>query len=305
MSRGFARAWSRRPVKAATALLAVSLLVAGCSSQPGSAATVAGTAIPEQSVLNRTNAFLEEAGTVDPSDVANSAQVDLINRQQATDLIRHQLVLFAEGQQQFAISQSDINALISAQGGATQLGQTWEVPSTEVADLAHDLLVLEKLLGQDSGAQFTDVSVTLDYLTATSRDAAVAARAKYLSDPAALTADIAAASAGGQAQSGAAFQFSTNPALGTLGLYSAPVGSIIIAQLDASTFLVAKVVSRTEKPTTLTTTMLSSLSSASDQLDLASVALTPYEAQAGVTLNPRFGQWDSTTLQAVPNNDGL
>ncbi len=120
----------RRSARLAAAVVVSVVLVAGCSSQPGSAATVAGTAIPEQSVLDRTSSYLTEAGNVDPTDVSNSAQVDLYNRQQATDLIRHQLVLFAERDQQIPVAQTDINALITAQGGATQLAQTWQVPTS-------------------------------------------------------------------------------------------------------------------------------------------------------------------------------
>jgi hypothetical protein len=286
-------------------LVTVALLLAGCSNQPGSAATVAGQAIPEQSVLDRTSAYLAQTAAADPTQASNPAEVDLINRRQASDLIRHQLVLYAERDQQTSVSQTDINSLITAQGGADTLAQNWSVPANEVNDLAHDLLVLEKLLQKASGTfQVTDVSITVDYVTATSRDAAVAARTKYLASPSSMAADIALAGSNG-GQAGAPFEFVTTPDLASLGLYSVPAGSIVIAPLQPPTFLVARVVTRAEKQTVLTASMLSAVQSASGQLILASTVLGPTEAKAGVSLNPRFGRWDSTVLQAVPSNDGV
>ena len=270
---------TRRPLRRANRIIAVLLgtavLIVGCSSsQPGTAATVGGQTIPEQSVLDRTSAFLSESGGADPTDVNNSAQVDQINRQQASDLIRHQLVLYAERNQQIPVSQSDINALVAQQGGAATLGKSWSVPSGEVDDLAHDLLVLEKLLGNANGSQFTDVSITIDYLTVNTRDAAVAARSKYLANPAAMAADIAAGGSG-QGASGAPYQFSTTPDLATLGLYSAPPGSIVIAPIDAQTFLVARIATRSEKKASLTVGMLSAVQTPSGQLTWPRPFLAP------------------------------
>jgi hypothetical protein len=292
----------RRIRLAAIAGLAA-LLVSGCSSQPGAAASVAGAAISEQSVLDRTSAYLAESGATDTTTVGNSA-VDMINRQQATDLIRHQLVLYAERERQITVAPSDVNTLISQQGGAAQLAQTWEVPSSEVSDLARDLLVLEKLLEDGKGSTFDDISVTADVLTFDSRDAAVAARTKYLAHPATMATDISAAGSS-QGQLGAALQFSTQPGVASLGLYSVPAGSIVITPADSTHYLVVRVNTRSVKQTTLSADMLQALQGAPAQLSLASVALAPYAAQAGVTLNPRFGQWDPTTLQAVPGDDGL
>lgn len=291
----------RRIRLAAIAVLVV-LLASGCSSQPGAAATVGGTSIPEQSVLDRTSAYLTEAGSADPTDVANSAGVDLINRQQATDLIRHQLVLLAERDQPAPIAASAINAFISQQNGAEELASTWQVPSSEVNDLARDLLVLEKLVGDGQNRTFTDVTIGVDLMTFDSRDAAVAARTKYLAHPATMAADIAAAPDNGQA--GGSLQFSTRPDLASFGLFSVPAGSIIIVP-QQSGYVVARVTSRAEKQTALTSDLVFGQQSAAGQLGLASLVLAPYEAKAGVTLNPRFGQWDSATLQAVPDNDGL
>jgi hypothetical protein len=293
----------QRRIRLAAIAGLVALLVSGCSSQPGAAASVAGSAISEQSVLDRTTAYLTEVAATDATTAGNSA-VDMINRQQATDLIRHQLVLYAERQRQITVPASDVNALISQQGGAEQLAQTWEVPSGEVSDLAHDLLVLEKLLEDGQGSTFDDISVTADVLTFDSRDAAVAARSQYLAHPATMATDIAAAGSG-QGQVGAALQFSTQPGVAALGLYSVPAGSIVIAPSDATHYLVVRVNTRSEKKTTLSADMLQALQGAPAQLSLASVALAPYAARAGVTLNPRFGQWDPTTLQAVPADDGL
>ena len=295
----------RRLVVSTAALLGAALVLAGCSTQPGAAASVGGARIPEQAVLDRTSGFVSALG-VDSGDQSNAAGIDLVNRKQATDLIRHQLVLVAAADQGIAIAPAQVNTLVSGQGGAAQAAQSWGVSPDAVPEVARDRLVLDAMLTKagTAGAPVNDVQVTIDVLSADSRDDAIAARSKYLADPAAMATDIAAAGdSGGQA--GAKLSFLASPNYAELGLFSAPVGSIIIGPLDTQTFLVARVTARAVTPSTLTSDTVSALQSAADQLSVESLLLAPYEKKDGVSLNPRFGDWDSDLLQAVPDNSGL
>lgn len=293
----------RRPVRWIAAAVGAGLLLAGCGTAPGAAAVVGGTSIPEQTVQSRTQALIDENAT-DPTQSVDVATRELFNRFQTTDVVRHQLVLAAAKAQHITVGDEKVNAFIAQNGGATQIAGTLNVPVDAVPQAIYDYLVLEQLVATipTGGVDVTDIAVTVDVVPAADRDAAVAARNRYLKDPAAMDADAATARASGNVPGGEeSLLADAQDAL--VGIFSAPQGQIVIFPNGSQGYYVIRVTKRTEKPAKLTKAAVQSASSLDGYMVPASLLLGRYAHD--VTVNPRFGQWDPQTLLVIAPNNGL
>lgn len=295
-----------RTARWAAALTGASLLLAGCGTVPGAGVVVDGTRISEQTVQNRAQAYIDE-NAPDSTQVPDVTRA-LINQFQATDVVRHQLVLAAAKAERITITDQKINSFISQNDGAASIGNGLEVPKDAVHDAVYDYLVLEQLVAKipAAGVDVTDISITVDVVPADDRDAAVAARSKYLNDPAAMDAAAAAARATNSQLPGGEESLLTNAQDASVGIFSVPEGQIVLIP-SSDGYYVVRVTKRTEKPAKLTKQALQTATSAgiSAYLPLASLLLGKYAAAKDVTVNPRFGQWDPETLQVVAANNGL
>jgi hypothetical protein len=287
------------------ALTGLVLLVTGCASHPGAAAVVDGHAIPEQTVQDRTQAFVAENladGSAAPTVLA------LLNRYQATDVVRHQLVLAAAQAEGITVTDEQIHQFIQQNGGAPDIARQLTVPSDAVDDAIYDYLVLEQLISKipSDGVPVTDITVTVDVVPAKSRDEAVAARAKYLADPQSMEPDAAAARAADPNVPGGSVSLLQNPEAALAGIFSAPEGEIVLVpQGSTDDYYLVRVTKRTQSPAKLTQQSTQSVSSLDGHLVLASLLLAHYPAAKDVTVNPGFGDWDPNTLQVVAGNSGL
>lgn len=284
---------------------AAALLLASCGTVPGAAAVVDGQAISEQTVVDRTQALIDESSPGSTSAI-DPATRSLFNRLQATDAIRHRLAVAAADAEQIDVTDAKVNAFIAQNGGAESIGQQLHVPAGAVPEAIYDYLVLEQLVDKipAAGVDVTDIDVTVDVVTVTGRDAAIAARAKYLKDPAAMDADAAAARATGQVPGGDESLFG-NAQDALQGVFSAPEGQIVLIPYGSGSYYLVRVTKRTEKPGTLTKEVIQGATSLDGYLVLASLLLSTYPVADTVTVNPRFGQWDPLTLQVVAGNSGL
>ena len=291
--------FSGRVVGALIGVSVVVLTVSSCSNPPSSAAQVGDVSISEAAIFDRSSAMVQAQQstgvTVSPVGVAE------VNRRQATAAIRGQLLDLAAADAGVQVSDADVNATLSSAGSATA-AQQLGVPESVVPDAIRDLLRLEGLLKAlpAQGAPVTDVGVTVDGITVSTREDAINTRNQFLADPAGVDAVIAASTKGVQRQQ---LTLLTTPSAGSTGVFSAKVGDVILYPTQDS-YLVLRVLDRAEKPALLTAAELQQ-QQISGAFDLGALLLAPYAQQAGVTVNPRLGSWDPFALQVVPGASGL
>ncbi|GAA1997002.1 hypothetical protein GCM10009818_03900 [Nakamurella flavida] len=275
----------------------VGLTVAGCSQQMGSAAVVGGTAISDTTVQDGTAAVIAASGT-DPGDATRAT----VARTVATQAIRTRLLDSVARERGAQVSTGQVAAVV-AQAGTDALATQLQVSAADVPAAVRDILTLSALFEQlpPEGVAVTDVLVTVQGVQVATRDEAVAKRSAFLADPSALTAEIARGAQG--AVDDEQLSLLAQPSAAPIGLYRAAVGSIVLYPSQTG-YLVLRIVDRTEQPGTLTAAAVA------DQpptviRDLGALLLTGYAQQAGVSVNPRYGVWDSLALQVVPADDGL
>ena len=281
----------------------VALSTSGCSDHVGSGVLVGDVAVPETTVQQQASQVLSEATPVPAFGSPTALQ---ITRSVATNAIRHQLVQLAATQNGITVDEAQVSATLAQIGeGLAQTAATLQVPQSDVDDFIRDLAVLQQLLAKvpATGVEIDDVSLKVDVVNAPNRDAAVAQRSRYLSDPASMAVDIAAAGTNGT--SGADVTLLTEPRLAPTGLFNAKQGDVVlVATGNADNYLVIRVLGRVDKPSPLTAQAIPTNSPA-DAITVLSLMLTPYARQAGVTVNPRYGVWDAAAMQVVPGDSGV
>lgn len=301
-ARGGARP---RAVRWLAGVLGAGLLLASCGTAPGAAAVVDGVRISEQVVQDRAQALVsenvpaEQTATIDPVSWAG------LNRYQVNDAVRHQLVLAAAKDQRISVGPAEIDSFIAQhKDDSTPLAVQLTVPAATLRNAVYDLLAVRKLAAKlpAAGMNVTNVSVKLDAVLVGDRDAAIAARTRYQSDPGALDADAAAARAAGQAPPQDE-SLLTSPDDAVFGLFSAPKDQVVLISQGTSGYYVARVTQRTTTQAKLTKDMLTSASSLGGEQVLGTLLLSKYATD--VTINPRFGQWDAQMMLVVPSNNGL
>lgn len=279
-----------------TALLAV-LLTASCAYPAGSGAVVGGESIDQSAVQVRTSTLLAQAPPdIDPSNVA------LVNRSQMTSMIRHRLIEVAAAEQGVAVSDAELNAVLQGQDEAA-LAARFQVPGDAVRQTVQDALLLDALTRRlpPDGAAVTDVTVRVEGVGVESRDEAVAARSRFLSDPGSVPGAVA--DAGEQAVQ-AELSLLTQPIAAPFGVFAAAAGSVIIFPSQAG-YLVLRITDRTVAPARLTAELLAGQQDPTAVLDLQALLLAPYAEREGVSVSPRNGSWDPNAVRVVPTDDGL
>ena len=291
--------FSGRVVGALIGVSVVVLTVSACSNPPSSAAQVGDVSISEAAIFDRSAALVQAqqttGATVSPVAVAE------VNRRQATAAIRGQLLDLAAADAGVQVSDSDVNAAVSGAGSATA-AQQLGVPESVVPDAIRDLLRLEGLLKTlpAQGAPVTDVRVSVDGISVTTREDAIKTRNQFLADPVGVDALITASPKGLQRQP---LTLLSTPGAGATGVFSAKVGDVILYPSQDG-YLVLRVLDRSEEPALLTAADLQQ-QQISGAFDLGALLLAPYAQQVGVTVNPRLGAWDPNALQVVPGDGGL
>ena len=279
------------------------LVSTGCNSQPGAAVVVGGTTISESAVQQDATAFLTQNPSVTPTDATRT----LANRAQITFRVRHVLIqraLAAAGVTVTAAQVSSATASLKAQQGQSLAAQL-DLPASAEPDVIHDLVALQSLVSAlpAAGVKVADVKVTAQGVTAANRDEAVTLRSRFLADPGAMD-QAGAAAPQGQGVPRKAFDLVQQPQLGSTGLFQPSTGGVfILPQTD--NYLVLRTSGRTESTTTLDASRFSSISGVGDAFDVGALLVSGQQGSAGISVNPRFGIWDSTSVQVVPGNSGL
>lgn len=307
-----ATAHTAHPRRARYALAAVgaatAMLLTACGTSPGSAADVAGVSVPTDVVLDRAHELLTMASSdIGDSDVDMAAQAA---RTQVTAFIRHQLVEEAAARDGVTVTEADVNDFAAqydsyqtstgGQSRAALLGVSEDMAD----DATYDLLVLDALAGAmpEGGADVTDVTVTVDVVPAESWADAVAARVRYLDDPAAMTADAAEALATNPGLPTGQESLIDSPHHGLFGIFSAADGEILLIANGDGSYLVTRITNRVESPAKLTAdkvNMAYQVAGITGQFAVTSLLLADIAESTEVHVNPRFGKFDPRIVQVV------
>lgn len=281
------------------------MLLASCGTVPGAAVTIDGTEVSTQAVRDRVAEVAGADASADADTLAAQA------RSQLTTIIRHQLTRAAAEKNGITVSESDVNAYIAdyddyqrSTAGAQDMNTVLGVPADDLAAISYDLLVFNQLVAAipDEGVDVTDVDVTVDAVPAATWADAVAARTKYLADPAAMDADAAAALAANPQLPGGHESLLEQPQHAVFGIFSAAAGEILLVPQGTQGYLVVRITQRSEKPGKLTTQMIGNAAQSAGlagQIAIASLLLGPEAQETHIELNPRFGVWDPRIVQVV------
>ncbi|WP_037365182.1 SurA N-terminal domain-containing protein [Nakamurella lactea] len=293
-----ARSPRTRRLTAVAAAVILGLSLNACTDQVGSAATVNGQRIDE-SFVSATTAALTAGAETPPGN----NELQFRNRQVLTNQIRHDLITQAAAAEKLTVDEAQVNATTSE--GAEQLLQVLGGGYTEaqVPQAVRDTLLVLQLAQRDQGKKATDVQVKADIISGyANRAEAIAARERFLADPAAMKTALTAAAA---EQKGGTQSISllTQPQYAGFGLYTEPVGSIVLVDIDNGASL-ARITERKVVESDQLATNIQNATGA-DQFALAWLALASYVRNEPVTVNPRFGVWDPVALQVVPAQSGI
>jgi hypothetical protein len=268
---------------------------------------VGDTQVSETTIQTQAAQVLDEH--TDLASLGASGEMQ-VSRSVATNAVRHQLAQVAAAENGITVDEAQVSSTLASIGdNLASVASTLQVPQADVDDFIRDLAVLQALLAKapEGGADVEDPTVTLDYVTASSRDEAVTMRARYVSDPSAMDADIAAGGtdASGSATAGKGTQVSLmkNPGLASSGIFAAEKGDVLIVPSGDQT-LVVRVTDRTVTKEKLTSETLPT-DNVVNIVTVLSLLLQPYAAQAGVQVNPRYGVWDQSSMQVVPGDFGV
>jgi hypothetical protein len=275
----------------------------GCTMQAGSAYLVDGHSVSDSSVQHDASVFAKENVTT----TLTNAESASFNRAQITFAIRHVLIAKALAAKGVVVSDDELaaaKAQVEARGSTANLPAQVGVPKAQEAEVLHDVVALDDLVKAlpAAGTPVSNVSVTAEGVPATTRDEAVALRSRFISDPAAMDAAVSAAGTSGIAKK--VYDLVQTPAAGVAGLYQPSADAVVIVP-GSTGYLVLRTSGRSVTPTNLTQAAFSAVSGLSDAFALGALLLAPYQSDAGISVNPRYGVWDPATLQVIPGNDGL
>jgi hypothetical protein len=285
----------RRQVgRVVVAVVAAGAVAAGCSgpSQAGSAAIVGSEAVPLEVIQSQLDTALAKPDQVaqigiEPAELARA----LVSQQVLHDLLEQQ----AE-EARITVTDADIDAELTANGGADQVLESSLYDQATLRDRVRDNLLAAKLAERVVG----DLSVTADLVAATSKeDAEQKAALLAQGGPAADALFANQNPANPTAARAQSYTALANPAEAGTVLFGVPVGSVVAFQPspEQSTWIVFKVTDRQEGQV-----IVPGASAGLSQAQLVGIGqrlMQPVAEEVGVQVNPRYGVWDPIALRVV------
>lgn len=278
--------------------LAAVLLIGGCgSSGPdlvGSAAIVNGAAIPVKQVQGQSDELLDQEDAQFRAQLVADRKLDEVSRFVLTQLVTHELVSVAAQRDGLSVEPTEVSALLYELGGP------------EIAPRAEEFRqqAEDRLLRVQIGRRTLGTAVTFDYTTATTRDDAIR-RAQELAAAGPRGArDLISADmdAGTQAGVGKRVVAGDDPIFASSPVFGVAKDSVVAFQLaDSNSWLIAAVRNRVEgaEPSDAAPDPAQIDPDVLDAIGLRQLA--PLSDDVGVRLSPRYGVWDTVTMQAVRN----
>lgn len=306
---------ARRPLGVLAVVTAAGLTLAACGSGPsqvGAAAIVGDTVISVDQVQHELNSVL--AAQPKARQAQQQGKLDQVSRGIVSSGILHQVVAQVEQREGINVTDQQVQQLIDQSGGMDQVSSQLLYDADGVRDIARDNLVERAL-----AAKYADsLSVTFDYVAASSRADAQAKVNELAANPGAIDDLVKQASANGEGQrdqhltlaqylqqTGAAAA-QQQAASDLSPLFGAPVNTVVAFQpspQQSQEWLVALIRSHTVGPNT------SKGASSADSADPGALAavgtelMEPVAAGMNIRVSPRYGVWDPTSMQVVSGPD--
>ncbi len=278
------------------AFAAVAVLLTGtaCATSATAAAVVGDVSIPEQAIFDRSVAFsgqLQEQG----QPALSVYGLAYLNRLQATAAIRSELLRIAAQDRGVEVTDAQVNAAMANRAPGSR---------AEAQDY-RDQLRLEGLLtaSADRPLSFTNVTVVIDGVRVSTEDQARQLREQLLALPAG--SPLPALDSQAQALPTGSVDLLSNRLSVWDGVLEAEQGAVLINQ-GSDGFYVVRVLDRAQAPAEVSAAQILRVQDLTTQHEIAAAALLqPYAEQAGVTVNPRMGEWDQLAMRVVPTTRDL
>lgn len=278
--------------RAIAAAAVVGAVVSGCGGpiQAGSAAIVGDTTVPLEQVQSQLGSLLARV----PADQRQQDTGASLARDIVTNELLHNLLTRAAVEQHITVTDANVDAFITQQGGAQALLQNSVLDLEGLRQQAHDFLVATEL-GRRAAPGLV---VTLDLIGSPNRaDAEVKARVLAAGGPAAdaLFADTRTAQRGVKVAAVTDSQNAGSVVFGT------PAGAVVAYQPDPqqATWNVFRVTDRQTNATPTDPAAAAALSLQQLYL-IGQRTLQPVADALAVRVNPRYGVWDEVALRVVP-----
>lgn len=296
----------RRGAAALAIIAAAGGLVAGCGSGPsqvGSAAIVGDTAISLEHVQGWFDRVV--ANRERKEQLRSQGQFDDLGRFLVTEAVRHELLGAVVAREGMEFNEEQVSRqvtdLLDELGGPQQVAENTVYDESTIRQRARDqLLALE--LGKK---YFETTTITFDYTQVSSR----AQAEQKASELAASDADVESLIErdirdGQQAGIDQRLAMADEPQTAAqLPLFSVPAGNVVAFPLgDASgQWLVALIRERStdDSPSDSANAMPADRVDPRLMEQIGLRLLAPLASEIGVRLNPRYGVWDSVSLEAV------
>lgn len=278
--------------RAIAAVAVVGAVVSGCGGpiQAGSAAIVGDTAVPLEQVQTQLGTLLARV----PADQRQQDTGASLARDIVTNELLHNLLTRAAVEQHITVTDAEVDAFITQQGGAQALLQNSVLDLDGLRNQAHDFLIATEL-GRRAAPGLV---VTLDLIGSSNRaDAEAKARVLAAGGPAAdaLFADARTAQRNVKVEAVTDTQNAGSVVFGT------PVGEVVAYQPDPqqATWNVFRVTDRQTSAATNDPAAAAALSLQQLYL-IGQRTLQPVADSLAVRVNPRYGVWDEVALRVVP-----
>jgi hypothetical protein len=278
--------------RALAAVVIVGAVVSGCGGpiQAGSAAVVGDTTVPLDQVQTQLGTLLARV----PADQRQPDTSASLARDVVTNELLHNLLTRAATEQHITVTDADVDAFITQQGGAEALLQNSVLDLEGLRQQAHDFLVATEL-GRRAAPGLV---VTLDLVGSANRaDAEAKARTLAAGGPA---ADALFTNAG-TAKRGVQVAAVTDTQNAGSVVFGTPVGDVVAYQPDPqqATWNVFRVTQRSTDARPADPAAVSALSLQQLYL-IGQRTLQPEADDLAVRVNPRYGVWDQVALRVVP-----
>lgn len=315
----------RRRIGILAGLAAAATVLTACSSGPsqvGSALIVGNSSVSVNQVQQELNALLTSQPAVQQAQ--KQGQLGQYSRNIVTMSARHDLVARVAAANKVAVTDPEVDQLITQSGGATKLAPALGTTTANVHQAVKDLLLEVGLARKNADG----LTVQAGILDERNRATAVAAAQRLAANPKLLPTLVkeANAAAGGQQAAIANQTFSVSQYLQTVQsdqqqaqsqgqqapvenegpLFGTPVNTVVVFQLSpqAPDWFVALIKARHPNGNgTLPAT--GSVADNSDLMTLQNLGVSlmqPQATQAGIKVSPRYGVWDPVGMTVVANS---
>lgn len=281
----------RRPLIA----LAVAGLVAGCSGgDPSTAATVGHTTIGVDQVQSEARWVAANAPEARKLVAEHPDQMAEVSRTVLDQDIRHVLIADVARRNHLTPDTAKVDELVKRAGGTEKAAKVFGVVPDKLRSYAVDAVLLNQLAAQRMGTVKVHlVGGMFAAQTPGTRDKAVAMAKQIAAHP----DQAKRLASGAQAPVDQTSTMGDIPELLATPVYTAPKGSVVVAQTtmqQTPVWLVTLIDDRTTvKPKKPPNVDQETVAAAGSQL------LAPAADRVGVQVNPRFGTWDGASANVV------